>query len=85
MQEFGQIAMDARPEFPPLQQMLNPSAWKDAAQQNGQRLTNAFGQMENQLLAVYDDIEEEFCTPAAFETTVKLPTELTMPGFYIGT
>ena len=60
MQEFGQIAMDARPELPPFKQMLNPGAWKDAAAQSGQKLTNAFGQMESQLLGVYEDIEDEF-------------------------
>lgn len=65
--------------------MLNPGAWKDAAAQSGQKLTNAFGQMESQLLGVYEDIEDEFCRPAAFQSTVKLPTEITMPGFYIGT
>jgi hypothetical protein len=85
LQEFGQIAMDARPELPPFKQMLNPGAWKDAAAQSGQKLTNAFGQMESQLLGVYEDIEDEFCRPAAFQSTVKLPTEITMPGFYIGT
>ena len=85
MQEFGQIAIDARPELPPFKQMLNPGAWKDAAAQSGQKLTNAFGQMESQLLGVYEDIEDEFCRPAAFQSTVKLPTEITMPGFYIGT
>lgn len=83
LQEFGQIAMDARPELPPFKQMLNPGAWKDAAAQSGQKLTNAFGQMESQLLGVYEDIEDEFCRPAAFQSTVKLPTEITMPGFYI--
>lgn len=77
--------MDARPELPPFKQMLNPGAWKDAAAQSGQKLTNAFGQMESQLLGVYEDIEDEFCRPAAFQSTVKLPTEITMPGFYIGT
>ncbi len=83
LQQFGQIAQDARPQLPPFKQMLNPGAWKDAAKQSGQNVVGAFGQLENQLMSVFDDVEAEFCKPAVFKPSMKKPTEIKMPGFYL--
>ena len=79
--QLGKIAQDARPTLPSFKDMLNPGAWKDAAAQSSKNMVGAFGQLENQVMDIYTDIEAEFCTPAKLEPSKKKPTEITMPGF----
>lgn len=80
---LGQIAMQARPELPDLKDMLHPSAWKDAAKQSSKNVVGAVGSLEEELLKAYDDLEAEFCSPAKFTPSKKMPGEITMPSFYI--
>ena len=83
IQQLGQIAMQARPELPQFKDMLNPHAWANAAKESSKKFTGAFGDLENQLLSAYEDIESEFCTPPAFLPHKKLPGKIWMPSFYI--
>lgn len=80
---LGQIAMEARPELPNVKDMLKPSAWKDAAKQSTKNVAGAFGSLEEEMLKAYDDLEAEFCEPAKFTPSKKMPGEITMPSFYI--
>ncbi len=80
---LGQIAMQARPELPDLKEMLKPSAWKDAAKESSKNMVGAVGSLEEEVLKAYDDLEEEFCTPAKLTPSQKKPGKITMPSFYI--
>lgn len=80
---LGQYAMNARPELPKFKEMLKPKAWADAAQKSTMKMSGAFNSLEDQFMDSFEELEDQYCTPAKFTPSFKKPAEITMPGFYI--
>jgi len=77
------IAIDSMPELPPLSQFHKPSAWKNAAEDSYSNLLNGFRDIEFQVDDSMNAYEEKYCKPASFKPSVKKPTTLTMPSFFM--
>lgn len=80
---LGKFAVDAMPELPPMKQFHKPSAWKNAAKNSYSSLMNGVRDIEYQADDSMNVYEEKYCKPASFKPSVKKPTEITMPSFFI--
>jgi hypothetical protein len=78
---LGKVAMEARPELPPLKQMHKPQAWIQAAGNNMKKTSGAFDGLEATFEGMYTEWEDKYCEPAQLIPSKKEPTTIVMPGF----
>ena len=78
----GQLAGAAyKPSLPPMKEMLHPSSWMAAGQENWVKGKDSLNQLTAAFSAPYNRWEDEYCTPATLVPSVKEPTTIYMPGF----
>lgn len=80
---LGKFARESMPELPPLNQFHKPSAWKNAAKDSYSNLMNGFRDIEFEVDDSMNVYEEKYCKPPSFKPSVKKPTEITMPSFFL--
>lgn len=80
---LGKFAMNSMPELPPLNQFHKPSAWKNAAKDSYSNMLNAYRDIEFEVYDAGNMYEEKYCKPASFKPSVKKPTKIIMPGFFM--
>ena len=71
------------PSLPPANQMLHPASWIQAGQENWHKGGQAVNEIYAAFAAPYNSFEDKHCTPATLVPSVKKPTTITMPGFYM--
>ena len=80
----GQLAGAAyMPSLPPVKEMLHPSSWIQAGQENWHKGGDSINELYAAFSAPYNSFEDKYCTPATLVPSSKKPTTITMPGFYM--
>ncbi len=80
----GQLAGAAyKPSLPPMKEMLHPSSWMAAGQENWVKGKESLNALTSAFSAPYNRWEDAHCTPATLVPSVKEPTKIYMPGFYM--
>jgi hypothetical protein len=69
------------PTLPPMKEMLHPSSWIQAGQDNLHKQGQAMETLSAAFSTPYNAFEDKYCTPAALKPSVKKPTKIEMPGF----
>ncbi len=72
-----------KPSLPPVKQMLHPGSWIQAGQENWAMGKESMNELTAAFAAPYSAFEDKHCTPATLVPSIKEPTKIYMPGFYM--
>jgi hypothetical protein len=81
--DLGRAAWQARPDLPPVKEILHPKAWGQALSNTGKGLSDFTETVYDQFDTYYEGISAKYCEEGGYTPPEHKPALLKMPGFFI--
>jgi len=81
--ELGRAAWQARPDLPPVKEILHPKAWGQALSNTGKGFSDFTDVVYDQFDTYYEGISAKYCDEGGYTPPEHRPGFLKMPGFFV--